>query len=86
MRVYTDHAGLIPWTFGLLGIISFGAAYDAFSGGRGAFGLGASIGGGVYVLSGIFWLFLLWRRVRDIRRAKREGRDPAIVKIVRRGR
>lgn len=85
-RIYTDHAGLLPWTFGLLAVISFWSAYEAFSGGRGVLWLDGQVGGMIYVFGVGFWSLMLARRLRQIRQAKREGRDPAIIKIVQRGR
>lgn len=76
---YTDTLGLYPWAMLLLAAGMVWYAYRGFADGD-ATRLGLGLGGGGLSL------ILALKRFRDIRIAKREGRDPAIVRISEKGR
>lgn len=64
-----------------LPFMMFWWAYEyIFQDRRGPFGIGGALGGFITVLGGSFWLYLAAKRFRDVRRAKLEGRDPAIMR------
>jgi hypothetical protein len=80
--IYTDKTGIYPWALLFLSFGTFWSACDTFRGGRiGPFGLDSSLNGLILALAGVFWLFLAAKRYRDVRRAKREGRDPTIISV-----
>jgi hypothetical protein len=80
--IHTDIFGLLPWTYLLLSAGAFGSACDMMvRGGRGPFGIGGNAGLAVFALAGLAWLVLAISRFRQVRQAKREGRDPAIVRV-----
>lgn len=80
--IHTDTFGLLPWVYLLLSAGMFGLAYDVMvHGGRGLFGIGGNPGAAGLALAGLFWLVLALRRFRQVRKAKRAGRDPRIVRV-----
>ncbi|WEK45450.1 MAG: hypothetical protein P0Y56_10430 [Candidatus Andeanibacterium colombiense] len=73
--IYTDRYGLLPWTWGVLGISSLVRAYfDDLPKGEN-FSLGLSLAIGIAFLFSSIWEL----RRRSI--ARQEGRDPAIIRI-----
>jgi hypothetical protein len=80
--IYTDKLGLYPWALLFLSFVMFWSAYDTFLGRSSApFGLDDNVGGLFLALGGSFWLFLAMKRFLDVRKAKREGRDPTIIGV-----
>jgi hypothetical protein len=80
--IYTDNYGFYPWFLLFLSASCFFMAYDNLLGNsRGPFGLDGTTGGLFFVFVGSYWLFLAVKRVRDVRKAKREGRDPTIIRV-----
>ena len=73
--ICTDNFGLYPWFALFCSAVSFWSAFDNDD----VFGLGERISGVLWALMGCFWLFLALRRLRQVRIAKREGRDPTIM-------
>jgi len=68
---------LIFLSFGM-----FWSAYDTFLGrGSAPFGLDGTVGGLVLALGGSVWLFLAVKRLRNVQKAKREGRDATIIGV-----
>ena len=72
--VYTDKLGLYPWAMLFVAFASFWSAYNAFIAGDGN-QLGLGIGAG-----GVF-LILAIKRFLDVRQAKRDGRDPTVLRV-----
>jgi len=80
--IYTDRFGFYPWALLALSIIFFRSGYQIIVGVRHApFGIDGTVGGAVFVLVAGYWLVLAGKRILDVRLAKREGRDPAIVRV-----
>lgn len=72
--IYTDRYGIYPWMMMLVAVIMFHDAYNGFAEQNGnQLGLGIASGG--------VFLFLALKRFWDIRKAKRENRDPTIVRV-----
>jgi hypothetical protein len=44
------------------------------------FGISDTVGGTILVLGGGYWIVLAGKRLLDIRWARREGRDPTIIR------
>ncbi|GAA4751638.1 hypothetical protein GCM10023264_17970 [Sphingomonas daechungensis] len=85
--IYTDKLGLYPWALLFLSATMFWSAYGVFVEGRYApFGLGSTAGSLFLAAGGVFWLGLAARRFRNVRVAKREGRDPSIISVKESGR
>jgi hypothetical protein len=79
--IYTDKLGLYPWVLLFGSVTSFWLAYRTIAGAHHApFGLDKNLGGIIFAVIGGYWLFLAARRFQDIRAAKREGRDPTIIR------
>jgi hypothetical protein len=77
--IYTDKFGLYPWAMLLVSAGMFWSVYRGLGDGDGSqLGLGVGSGG--------LFLILALKRFWDIRKAKREGRDPTIVRIKENGR
>lgn len=72
--IYTDRYGLYPWAMLFVSAVMFWSAYSGFSKGDGN-ALGLGIG------SGALFLILALKRIWDVRKAKREGRNPSILRI-----
>lgn len=72
--IYTDRYGIYPWTMLVASCWMFLLAYGDL-GKRSAIYIGLDIAGG------LFFMALAVRRLVDIRRAKREGRDHTIVRV-----
>ena len=79
--IYTDRLGIYPWALLFLSTLSFWSAYETAVKGRSApLGFDNGLGGLIFVLSGVFWLILAVKRLRDVLRAKQEGRDHTIIR------
>ncbi len=72
--IYTDKFGLYPWAMLFVSAGMFWFAYRGLQDGD-ASQLGLGLGSG-----GLF-LILALKRFWDIREAKRDGKDPTIVRI-----
>lgn len=73
--IYTDKYGLYLWTMLLLAFGQFWTAYRGFSTQDGnRLGLG--------IATGSVFLILALKRFWDIRKAKRDNRDPTVVRVV----
>jgi len=80
--IYTDRFGLYPWALLALSVIFFRSGYQIITGVRDApFGIDDTVGGAIFVLVGGCWLLLAGKRLLDMRLARREGRDPTIVRV-----
>ena len=72
--IYTDRYGLYPWIWGIFGLLGLPYVFGYLVDGRyimASWSMIASVGP----------LYLAYDRVRDVRRARREGRDPSIMRI-----
>ena len=72
--VYTDKYGIYPWAMLFVSAFMFWSAYSGYAQGNGN-QLGLGIG------AGAVFLILALKRFWDIRQAKRDGRDPTIMRI-----
>lgn len=80
--IYADRLGLYPWTLLFLSVVFFWKAYETITGVRHApFGIDDTVGGIIFVLGGGYWLILASKRLLGVRSARREGRDPTIIRI-----
>ncbi|WP_370033971.1 hypothetical protein [Qipengyuania mesophila] len=72
--VYTDKYGLLPWAMLAVSALNFWSALQGFQAGDGN-RLGLGIGtGALFAILGI-------KRIWDVRLAKRNGRDPTILRV-----
>ena len=80
--VYTDKSGLLPWSMLFVSAVMFFSAYNHFSEGEtGPFGFGSRVGGVFFILGGCVFLTLSLKRFGNVRSARREGRDPTVVRV-----
>lgn len=80
--IYTDRYGIYHWGLLVLSISLLWSAYDTyFGGGSAPFGLSKFWGSLLFVGSAGIWLWLAVKRLREIKKAKREGRDPTIMSV-----
>ncbi|MBO9518840.1 MAG: hypothetical protein J7493_12300 [Porphyrobacter sp.] len=72
--IYTDKLGLYPWVMLFVSSTMFWSAYFGFTVGDGN-QLGLGIG------SGSLFFILGVKRLWEVREAKRQGRDPTIIRV-----
>ena len=80
--IYTDRFGLYPWFLLYLSGTFFWMAYETFTRGRHSrLGISNDVEGIILVVGGGYWLALAAKRLAKARVARREGRDPTIIRI-----
>lgn len=80
--IYTDRLGLYPLVLLALPGMSFWSAYASFTGSRYApFGLSNTLNSAILVAAGVYLAVRAAKRLRYTRSARREGRDPTIIRI-----
>lgn len=72
--ICTDKYGLYPWFFGIGGVWEISHVYGYVADRRYVMATFAMIGSAAFI-------YLAGKRVWDMRTARREGRDPAIIRI-----